>query len=310
MRKPIIFLLALLCTACKVDFDFSGLDSDPILYMNMNLAVSPGQSTSLYGFVYPIPSAAGERDFPEALYCKMNVYLNSELIWSRDDIKLHEFEGAISAPADILSPGDKLKVTVQAEGFPSAESTVTIPQRLPQLNISHTRINESKLRLSLTIEDDPRTEDCYAFQFEKGFFYEGHLQPSGVENLEPSFGSTEETAFLDLGPFDIIWEDGGKYYGIADREFNGQQKTIDINVEYPLTSPDQWKYAYYRISFFKVSPERFRYEIACQDKGNNILGFIGLAPTTFAYTNVIGGTGCLSCSTGYRTDWIAVPEMD
>ena len=64
---------------------------------------------------------------------------------------------------------------------------------------------------------------------------------------------------------------------------------------------------YYRVEIQRISPERLRYEIACRDKGSNILGFIGLAPVTFAYTNVSGGSGCFSAAnTGY-TDWIEVP---
>ena len=309
MKRYIIMFMSLVCVACKVDFDFRDLDSDPILHLDMDLVMGPGSHHYLSGFVYPVPSAAGERDFSEELYCRMEVYHNSKLVWTRDDIMLHEFAGSVSAEIEGLAPGDNLKVVAQAEGFPKVEATVTVPHEPPYADISHSRINASRFRMSITIDDDPATEDYYAFAFTKGFFYEGHLQPSGVGPLEPSFGSTESTSFLDLGPFDVIWEDGEKFYGISDREFNGRKKTIDINMEYPLSGPEQGNHAYYKVYFCRVSPERFRYETACQDKGNNVLGFIGLAPSTFAYTNVTGGTGCISCSNGYETDWIAVPPV-
>lgn len=34
----IILTLSLVCISCKVDFDFSGLDGEPLLYLDMNLA--------------------------------------------------------------------------------------------------------------------------------------------------------------------------------------------------------------------------------------------------------------------------------
>ena len=306
--------------SCKVDFDFSGLDGDPLLYLDMNLAYDPTSyedgiipqdvPLSLTGFVYAIPSAAGEREFSSDIQCRLDVYHNSVLAWTRDDIRLHEFEGQISAEIYGIVPGDELKVVAQADGFPKATSTVTVPQAAPEIEVAHIRINDSKIRISITIDDPMETEDSYAFTFTKAYWYEDSLNPSGVEWLEPSFGSTEETSFLDLGPFDVIWQDGEKYYGMTDRKFNGQRKVFEINVEYPLHGSEQYKYAYYKIQTHKVSPERLNYEIPCQDKGSNILGFIGLAPTTFAYTNVSGGTGCVSCSNIIETEWIAVPPIE
>lgn len=32
----IILALSLVCISCKVDFDFSGLDGQPLLYLDMN----------------------------------------------------------------------------------------------------------------------------------------------------------------------------------------------------------------------------------------------------------------------------------
>lgn len=316
----IILALSLVCISCKVDFDFSGLDGQPLLYLDMNIAYDPTSyedgiipedvHLSLNGFVYAIPSAAGEREFPEEIRCQLDVYHNSDLVWTRNDILLNEFEGLVAAEVYGIIPGDELKVVAKAEGFPTASSTVVVPQAAPKIEVSHSRINESKIRISIAFNDQAETDDCYAFTFTKAYWYEDSLNPSGVEWLEPSFGNTEETSFLDLGPFDVIWQDGDKYYGLTDREFNGKRTEFEINVEYPLHDPEQYKYAFYKIGIHKVSQERLNYEIACQDKGSNILGFIGLAPTTFAYTNVSGGTGCVSSSNVSTTEWIAVPPIE
>ncbi len=312
-----MLLLLLLSAGCKVDFDLRGLDSKPILCLDMHLAYESGEHevgedsyVGLNGFVYAVPSAAGEREFPEELRCLLEVYRNAELVWTRDDIMLHEFEGQVSAQIYGLTPGDELKVVARAEGFPTAYSEVTVPQNPPQMRVSHTRINQSRFRLGITIEDDPKTEDHYAFWFLKCYFYEGHLQPSGVDHLEPSLGTSEQTTFLDTGPFEVIWQDGEKFYGLSDRGFNGQTKTIEINVDYPLSDLTYDNNAYYKVGFCRISQERLRYETACRDKTGNVLGFMGLAPATFSYTNVIGGAGCISCANGCQTDWILVPSVE
>ncbi|MBO5074308.1 MAG: DUF4249 family protein [Bacteroidales bacterium] len=323
MRKTIILLMSLVCVACKVDFDFSDLSSEPILCLDMNLEYDPTEyeggvipdDAPLYlsGFIYAIPSAAGEREFPEDLYCTLDVYHNSELAYTWDGIRLDKFAGLVSADIRDLVPGDEIKVIAQAEGFPTATSTIIVPQRPPQVSISHSRINDKAFRISFTIEDDPDTEDSYAFTFHRASIYGSGfgIDPVRGSPLTLAFGNDNETSYLDLGPFDIIWEDGVKFYGVSDRSFNGQKKTFDVNVEYELPyGEDAENYAYYRIGIHRYTPERVKYEIARRDKSSNILGFIGLSPATFAYTNVIGGTGCISSSNVATTEWILVPPLE
>ena len=324
MRKTIILLMSLACVACKVDFDFSDLNSEPILCLDMNLEYDPTDykggvipdDAPLYlsGFIYAIPSAAGEREFPEDLYCTLDVYHNSELAYTWDGIRLDKFAGLVSADIRGLVPGDEIKVIAQAEGFPTATSTIIVPQRPPQVSVSHSRINNKTFRISFTIEDDPDTEDSYAFTFHRASIYGSGffgIDPVGGSPLPLAFGNDNETSYLDLGPFDILWEDGEKFYGVSDRSFNGLKKTFDVNVEYELPyGEDAENYAYYRIGIHRYTSERVKYEIACRDKGSNILGFIGLSPATFAYTNVIGGTGCISGSNVSTTEWILVPPLE
>lgn len=323
MRKTIILLMSLVCVACKVDFDFSDLNSEPILCLDMNLEYDPTQykggvipdDAPLYlsGFIYAIPSAAGEREFPEDLSCRLDVYHNSELAYTWDGIRLDEFAGLVNADIRGLVPGDEIKVIAQAEGFPTATSTIIVPQQSPQVSISHSRINDKTFRISFTIEDDPDTEDSYAFTFHRASIYGSGfgIDPVGGSLLPLAFGNDNETSYLDLGPFDIIWEDGEKFYGVSDRSFNGLKKTFDVNVEYELPyGEDAENYAYYRIGIHRYTPERVKYEIARRDKSSNILGFIGLSPATFAYTNVIGGIGCISSSNVATTEWILVPPLE
>lgn len=314
----IAIMLCLSCIACKVDFDFSELDGQPILCIDSELIYEGGlyeegrvleaPPATLEAFIYGVAPAAGERQFPEGLECTMNVYHNSVLVWRDNHISLDTFAGSIYATLYGISPGDEITVTAEAEGFPMASSSVTVPYAPPVPEISHERINADTFRISITIEDDPETEDCYAFTFTKAALYDSSPNPTNVGYLDLSFGNSEDTPYLDIGPFDVVWVDGEKFFGISDKEFEGRKKTFEINAIYKMLSRDYYKHACYMIGVYRMNPARLRYEIAQNDKSNNVLGFMGLAPVTFAYTNITGGTGCLSCSNLYETDWIPVPE--
>ena len=312
MRKFIMMSICLACISCKVDFDFSGLESEPILYLDMNLAYDHdegdyflGEPFRLSGYIYAVPAVSGERELPDDLHCRVDVYRNSELIDTRDFTLLPGFEEFVSASIFDLDPGDELKVVAEADGFPTATSMVKVPLTPPMPVVSYIREDESTLRIKVTVEDDPMTEDCYAFTFHSAAFYGGDVITNADGwPMELSFGNTDETSFLDLGPFDVIWQDGNIFYGMSDHSFNGQTKTFEVNAACELPAGEGAEnYHYYKVGIHKISPERLRYEAACQNKDNNVLSFIGLAPSTFAYTNITGGTGCLSCSNVLYTDW-------
>ena len=165
-------------------------------------------------------------------------------------------------------------------------------------------IDGDNLRIRFSITDNAGSEDAYAVCFRtESSFTRPDDNYSGA-GLELTFGNTPESSFMDVGPFDVTWEDGYRYYGIYDDTFEGGRKEFEVTA--PLPSIDVGKKLYLRVEVQSVSPERLRYETACIDKANNALGFIGLAPVTFAYTNVAGGAGCFSGGYSFFTDWTPV----
>lgn len=308
MKRKIHIAVSALCllwaTSCEVEFDFRGLDSDPLFLIDGYVKTDPSEpgTGSFQMYLYGVPSAAGTREFDEDARCTLKIYRNSELIDTKDYITIKDFYGLIADnyPADA---GDEFTVTAESGGFLTASSSAVIPRKPAEVQASGS-IDGDNLRIRLSITDNAGSDDAYAVCFltESSF-----TRPDDNYHgtwLELTFGNTPESSFMDIGPFDVSWEDGFRYYGIYDDSFEGGRKEFEVTA--PLPAIEAGKKLYLRVEVQSVSPERLRYETACIDKANNALGFIGLAPVTFAYTNVAGGAGCFSGGYSFFTDWTPV----
>ena len=300
-----VFWLCLMAfAACEVEFDFKELDGDPLFLLDGAVKSEPySPSTSNFQmYLYAVPSAAGEREFSEEARCTLKVYRNSVLIDTKDYITIQSFFGLIADEYPV-KPGDEVLVTAESAGFPTASSRTVIPQAPPAVEASFSMSGDN-LNIRFSFEDDADTDDAYAVCFRT---ISSRYRPDDAAmgtTLDLSFGNSSESSLPDSGPFDVTWEDGYRYYGIFDDSFNGRIKEFEVTAPFSFPSGDEK--SYFRIELQRISPERLRYEIACNDKSSNVLGFIGLAPVTFAYTNVSGGSGCFSSGNSGYSDWTEV----
>lgn len=297
-------------TACEVEFDIRGLDDDPLFlidgYVRKDFYGEDG-ANSLQMYIYAVPSAAGNREFDSETRCTLRVYRNSGLVDTKDYITVDEFYGLI-ADSYMFSPGDEITVTAEADGFYTATASTVLPQDPPAVEASCT-VSGDNLLIRFSFEDDASTEDAYAFCFRTVYSDNPPYDSQLGGYLDLSFGDSGESVFQDAGPFDVTWQDGGQYYGVFDDAFNGQRKEFEVSAPFKAVSYGTGSY-YVRVQILRVSPERLRYETACRDKGTNILGFMGLAPVTFAYTNVSGGSGCFSSESSAFSPWMKIPLDD
>ena len=298
-------ICCLTLTACEVEFDFNGLDDAPLFLLDGNIGITTAdqETGSLGMYLYAVPSAAGERTFSEDARCTLKIYINSEPAEIKDYITIEPFYGYITGNYPV-KPVDEILVTAESDGFPTASARTVIPQAPPVADVSCTMEGDN-LKIRFSIEDNEGTDDAYAFCFRQTVSYNVPSDNDPGSSLDLSFGNPEESSFSDTGPFDISWDDGWRYYGISDDSFSGGRREFEVTA--PYKSPSGYGTPYFRIEVQRISPERLRYEIACRDKRTNLLGFIGLAPVTFAYTNVSGGSGCISSYNSGGTGWIPIP---
>lgn len=305
-------ICALALTACEVEFDFGGLDGDPLFLLDGQFKVDPLNSdpgkSSLLMYISAVPAAAGEREFSEEARCTLKVYRNSELIDIKDYITIRDFFGLIADIYDAI-PGDEISVTAESDGFPTASATTVIPHDPPAVDVSCS-LEGKDLKIRFSFEDNAGKGDAYAICFRRIISDSGKPDDSQIgTSVDLIFGTSPESQFLEQGPFDVTWEDGDRYYGIHDETFDGKRKEFEVTVPSFGDFPYVGK-AYFRIEIQRISPERLRYETACIDKVTNGLGFIGLAPVSFVYTNVSGGAGCFAGQNSGYTPWIEISSRE
>ena len=254
---------------------------------NIIADLSSSGSASFQMYLYAVPSAAGNREFSEEARCTLKVYRNSELIDVKDYITIESFYGLI-ADEYAVSPGDEVTVTAESDGFLTASASTVIPENPPAVEIACSRDGDN-LDVRFSFGDNAGTDDAYAFSF-RTLASDGKPGDNDPGNLvELPYGDLGSPV-IDNGPFDVVWEDGYSYYCIRDDSFNGGRKEIELTfTSFPFSS-------------------EILYETAVADKASNILGFVGLAPVTFAYTNVSGGSGCFSGVNTAYTDWVEIPD--
>ena len=231
MRKfcyTVLCVCSLFLYGCEVEFDFKDLDDEPLFLMDGNLRVdsfSPGTG-NFQMYLYAVPSAAGDRKFSEEARCTLKVYRNSELIDIKDQITIESFYGLI-ADNYTMESGDEIVITAESDGFPMASARTVVPQSPPIPDVSCSMSGEN-LNVVFSFEDDGATDDAYAFRF---MTTASDGQPWDNEtgfSIDLPFGDTSESFLSDMGPFDIIWQDGVRYYGILDDSFNGRRKELDL----------------------------------------------------------------------------------
>lgn len=296
-------------SACEVQFDLNGLDGDPLFILDGNIKIDRmnPEYGSLSMYVYAVPPAYGDRTFSEEARCTLKVYRNGDLLDTMDYITLEPFFGLVTGSYPGIMPGDEITLTAESEGFPTASVTTVMPQDPPAVELSATN-TDGTIGISLSFKDDASTSDAYAFRFESLVSDHKPGKDEYGNTLDLPLPGNSVFPFMGKNPFDISWEDGVMYYGLLDDSFNGETKEIGINLPEDIL-PDS-DTAYIRAEIQHISPERLRYQIACQDQSTNIIGIIGMAPVTFAYTNVTGGSGCFSSQNVDYTDWIAIPKAN
>lgn len=302
----IIFLAA---TSCEVEFDLKGLDTDPIFILDGNITATgsnPGEG-HLSMFLYAAPSAAGDRHFSEEARCTLKIYKNGEHLDTKDYITIESFYGLIADNYPDVRPGDAITLTAESEGFPTASVTTIIPPAPPAVDVYCER-SGGNVNIRFSFEDDGTSSDAYAFNFQTLASDHKPSEDDYGTSIELPFWDPSGSSVTDFGPFDIVWEDGIQYYGLFDDDFNGGKKEIGVSLPGDIIS--DMGTTYFRIEVQRISPERLHYQIACHDKGSDILGFIGLAPVSFAYTNVRGGTGCISGINSAYTEWVEIPGSE
>lgn len=151
---------------------------------------------------------------------------------------------------------------------------------------TETGVDEYVIVPSPLYENDLEWADIMDFEFDGRSI----LSPSGAEYVSLA------------GPSDLT----------SDHRFEFKLY-LDRDGEHSTYSDDGTLILYYsracrlRFVIYNLSPEMFRFARARYEDYNNVLGFVGLAPASFTYTNVRGGFGAVGAYTVWESGWYPNP---
>ena len=205
--------------------------------------------------------------------------------------------------AEDIPGGSEVVLRASADGAEDVSSVFHMPEEMPAFEVIYT----SAPAFKFTFKDDGSTEDCYAImvygectRVKDG---EATVYVRACDPYEPDedFGMETRKDYLDVDIND------GTARPWSDAEFNGQEVSLSLEVWTYFDGIHNSKYdevkERYKAVIYRLSPEFFKFAEAQNHLDNNMLAEIGLAPASFAYTNITNGLGLFAGVAVAETEW-------
>lgn len=293
MKKALYILtIALTIVSCEFDFNLEGMDTEPLLHLEA--IIHQEHDEVLRYRAQGLRSVAGDENRQRIDGFLIEAYVNGTLADSfRGDREVDMIGGGLNLRT--LIPGDHICIKAISEGYPEISAETVMPDRWEDLDVSVKRLDENTVSIDVSFSDNPDQEDFYGL----GFMVETFIDPQIVSRSSVALRgpSVEGTGYTSYGEMRVSYLDPkGMIINIcSDHSFNGKEKRMSFIAD--CLESNEHENRTYTILAYKLSPEMYRYAVAQYDSSpwNNTLGFMGLSPVTFTYTNIQGGLGVLGC---------------
>lgn len=214
--------------------------------------------------------------------------------------------------------GDRVEVAVSADSFEEVSASTSIPDGFPEYEAE---VVGNCIRVCFS--DSPDTGDIYgvAVLCERTTYYYTEIVEICTVTPETATGSALYTDY-GSGFRDIKfngWTFGDDYSVVRiwrDEVFDSREVTLLFPIGKIEYHPDVWDWhpddlpqTYrYKLKLYRFSKEFYDYAIALDNAENNSFAKHGLAPASFAFTNVSGGLGVLAGCSLEETGWLSVSD--
>lgn len=277
--------------SCEFEFELEGMDTEPLLHFEAALHQNCDEDLK-----YTLQGLRAVTD--DKVNDMKNVILRAYVNGEKTDG--YSSEGPCNRISgemnfDILKPGDKISIEGSCEGYPAISASTTMPSAWNDLEIKVERIDENTIKLAVAFEDEGLTEDFYGI----GLIVETYMQQqiSSLTSVALRGPAVEGTGMTSYGEMRVSYIDPSEriIQVCSDHGFNGKKKEFSFVADCLESNENERRT--YSVMAYKLSPEMYRYAVAQFDSSpwNNTLGFMGLSPVTFTYTNIQGGLGVLGC---------------
>lgn len=286
---------------CETRFDLKGMSEDPKIYV---YGIAGMSDTTSFRVCKTVP-VSGMSD-PSASREVSSIELTVDgkaVTLTKADADTPGVPKGYWWTAEDIPGGSEVVLRASADGAEDVSSVFYMPEEMPAFELIYT----SAPAFKITFTDDGNTDDCYAIMVlgECTRIKDGETTVTvrACEPYEPDedFGMETRKDYLDVdmdeGPA-RVWPDTG---------FNGKEVSLNLEVWAYIDGISNSKYdevrERYKAVIYRLTPEFFRYAEAQNHLDHNTLASIGLAPASFAYTNVNGGLGLFAGAAVAETEW-------
>lgn len=214
--------------------------------------------------------------------------------------------------------GDHVSLLVEHDDYGRAEAHTTVPESTA-ITLQEVRLiteydadwgsAQDFYQLPATFDDPAASTDYYAVRVH----VKGDDQGLGIDANWPQVYVNDEPLLNRLTAID---EDFGfendfyqRFYFFNDRDINGQQYTLHLNVKVNHLE-NRVRNPRFQVQLYRLTPEYYHYLKSINDIENNELAQGGFAQLTPTYSNVSGGLGLVAGFWASGSEWITVETQN
>lgn len=311
---PLLLLLALM-TSCSYDFDLKGTDAAEKLVLYC--MPDADSDTTLIQLYVSQPVIQQKKESGGKL---KNACITFSVNGIEQAVRYAETNEP-SAPAGCYyvvgqwKEADVIRIRAEADGLPPVYSETVIPASFPLKKVDMVLKQgiEDKLQFRVTFQNGGK-ECYYGVRVLKKVVYEDYRDPENnstyVDPLELDLD--DEPLLNAMTGLDATLDYSTDFYQYlyiwSNEQILNKEYTLRLNTYYSSDwEADEWGnslHTFYKMYFYALSPEFYKYLKSLNDIGNNELGNKGLAPIRSSYTNIENGIGVLGGCQVAETGWL------
>ena len=329
-------MILLLCASCEREFDIIDPDAGPKLYIES--LFYDQQDTVSFTIIATRPATEAPQEYQIPSGMKVTVLENGEpceVLKSEDkglpnpgyNYDVPEYRWYLKGG---FNAGSKVEIMAEADGYPDAYSVVYMPEKFNDFTCRVEKYSEGRAFLHIDYTDDPTTDDFYGVSVTR---YSKAVLFDGTVDFESNYGIINQPLSDDFGEYDYpywnmqykgweTWRD--MVFWSDSRESSDGKQTFTVLIS-ERQGPDSWLwsdsfgegeakgivYSSDNVYVYKLTSDTYHYLNGQWNENYNDMAGFGLAPPTYAFTNIRGGIGIfagMSVSDPHPIDWSYMDE--
>jgi len=291
------------------------LSKEPIIYVEC----IPGLSDTTVVQLIAASPAMGYTSSAPLQNARVSLSSNGrELSLVKGDIEKEGYPLGAWYTTDEIRAGEKLSITVQADGLPEAKAETTMPQDglSPKLTCTKDILFGEQYNVSGEKIEVIRFNVSFAGEAAQGHYYGVRINREWNGYIDEPMLYEDYSELLYIGTENYVprvkakvskWSVGdplaGNIYfwdGNTLESENGMTEIMFYAYDYyEESSDDRWC-----VHLYEVTPELYRYIKSMQYRQDNSSEIAPLYPASYAYSNVEGGCGVFGAIRESASGWI------